>query len=103
MDGKKDGVKLNPKVCFTADDYQRFEEESIESETTIVVPEKWYRKHKSVIERFKRQLFCGKDLKFVSGERVCHMPAKSSMTLNEFWEQNHMSNHTWGVTVGGRK
>ena len=78
MDDKKDGVNLNPKVCFTVDDYRRFEEEIFESVTTIVVSEKWQRKHKSVLERFKRQLSGGKDLKFVSGERACRVPGKRS-------------------------
>lgn len=94
MDGKEKD-KFNPNVCFNSDDYRRFEDERAESAETIVVTEKWYKKH-------KRQLFGGKDLTFASGLKTVHMPAKSTMTLDEFWEQNRMSNHTWGVTIGGR-
>lgn len=99
MDGKEKD-KFNPNVCFNADDYRRFEEESVESENTVYVSEKWYKKHKKAVEECKRQLSGGKDLTFASGLKTVHMPAKSTMTLDEFWEQNRMSNHTWGVTIG---
>lgn len=92
MDGKEKD-KFNPNVCFNSDDYRRFEEERAESTEAIVVSEKWYKKH-------KHQLFGGKDLTFASELKTVHMPAKSTMTLDEFWEQNRMSNHTWGVTIG---
>ena len=95
MDGKEKD-KFNPNVCFNLDDYRRFEEESSKSAEIIVVSEKWYKRH-------KRQLSGGKDLTFAYGLKTVHMPAKSTMTLDEFWEQNRMSNHTWGVTIGGRK
>ena len=65
--------RYNPKVCFTAEDYRRFEEESFESMTTIVVSEDWARKHKSALERFKGKLSGGKDFKFKSGEREDHL------------------------------
>lgn len=103
MDGKEKDKVFNPNVCFNADDYRRFEEECAESAETIVVSEKWYKRHKKAAEKYKQQLSGGKDLTFASGLKVVHMPAKSTMTLDEFWEQNRMSNHTWGVTIGGRK
>lgn len=102
MDGKEKDKVFNPNVCFNADDYRRFEEESVESENTIYVSEKWYKKHKKAVDEYSHRLSSdnGKDLTFASGLKTVHMPAKSSMTLDEFWEQNHMSNHTWGVTIG---
>lgn len=103
MDGKEKDKVFNPNVCFNSDDYCRFEKESTESAETIVVSEKWYKKHKKAVEEYKHQLSGGKDLTFASGLKVVHMPAKTTMTLDEFWEQNRMSNHTWGVTIGGRK
>ena len=103
MDGKEKDKVFNPNVCFNLDDYHRFEKESAKSAETIVVSEKWYKKHKKAVENFARQLSGGKDLTFASGTKVVRMPAKSTMTLDEFWEQNRMSNHTWGVTVGGKR
>ena len=103
MDDKEKDKTFNRKVCFNLDDYRRFEEESMESAETIVVSEKWYKKHKKAIEQYKRQMSGGKDFTFASGEQVQYLSAKSTMTLDEFWEQNRMSNHTWGVTIGGRK
>ena len=58
---------------------------------------------KKAVEEYKHRLYGGKDFTFASGLKTVRMPAKSTMTLDEFWEQNHMSNHTWGVTIGGRK
>lgn len=103
MDGKEKNKVFNPNICFNSDDYRRFEEERMESAETIVVSEKWYKKHKKAVENFARQLSGGKDLTFASGLKTVRMPAKSTMTLDEFWEQNRMSNHTWGVTIGGKK
>ena len=102
MDGKEKD-KFNPNVCFNLDDYRRFEEESSKSAEIIVVSEKWYKRHKKAVGEYKRQLSGGKDLTFAYELKTVHMPAKSTMTLDEFWEQNRMSNHTWGVTIGGRK
>ncbi len=103
MDNKEKDKSFNPEVCFNLDAYRRFEKESAESTETIVVSEKWYKKHKRAVEQYKHQLSGGKDMTFASGEQVQYLSAKSTMTLDEFWEQNHMSNHTWGVTIGGRK
>lgn len=102
MDGKEKD-KFNPNVCFNLDDYRRFEDESAKSAETIVVSEKWCKRHKKAVEKHKQQLSDSKDLTFASGLKTVHMPIKSTMTLDEFWEQNHMSNHTWGVTIGGRR
>lgn len=104
MDNKEKDKTFNPEVCFNLDAYRRFEKESAESSAeTIVVSEKWYKKHKKAVEQYKRQLSGGKDMTFASGLKAEHVSTKSAMTLDEFWEQNHMSNHTWGVTIGGRK
>lgn len=103
MDDKEKDKVFNPNTCFNSDDYRRFEEERAESAETIIVSEKWYKKHKKAVEECKHRLSDGKDLTFASGLKTVRMPAKSTMTLDEFWEQNRMSNHTWGVTIGGRK
>ena len=103
MDGKEKDKVFNPNTCFNLDDYHRFEEERMESAETIVLSEKWYKKHKKAVKEYTHQLSGGKDLTFASGTKVVRMPTKTTMTLDEFWEQNHMSNHTWGVTVGEKK
>ena len=103
MDGKEKDKVFNPNTCFNSGDYRRFEEERAESTETIVVSEKWYKKHKKAVEQYKRQMSGGKGLTFASGEQVHYLSTKSTMSLDEFWEQNRMSNHTWGVTIGGRK
>ena len=102
MDNKEKDKTFNPKVCYNLDDCRRFEEESVESAETIVVSEKWYKKHKKAVEQYKRQMSGGMGLTFASGEQVHYLSVKSTMSLDEFWEQNRMSNHTWGVTIGGR-
>lgn len=103
MDDKEKDKAFNPNTCFNSDDYRRFEEERAESAETVVISEKWYKSHKKAVEEYKHRLYGGKDFTFASELKTVCMPAKSTMTLDEFWEQNHMSNHTWGVTIGGRK
>lgn len=53
---------------------------------------------------FDKKLRGGKDFKFKSGVRTVHLKTNSTMTLDEFWEKNHMSNHTWDVSsLGGKR